>query len=298
MAIGRAGGDRGCDMHGSMRRRSAGARTVAVAAVLVTVALGAPPMASAARGAAGTGAAAPSSSTCTPVLTQPAATPGYADTPWPTEHADAWRTHAAPTGLPANVGRLKLTATSVTLPAEPVWGYVGTGGKVYVIGGSPYLLNMFTQMMLGASKDRIPALTVRSLLASTQVTPYVAEIDTTTMKVDVLPLESGEAVNYTGGLLVHANGYLYAVVRAVLYKIDPATFTIVASTPLPLGPDASGQPTNRMTTYNGIAATADGDLILKGWASSGGSAGAPGTLLRIDPDDLAITAQIQSTAIA
>lgn len=27
---------------------------------------------------------------------------------------------------------------------------------------------------------------------------------------------------------------------------------------------------NEMTTYNGIAAAANGDLFLKGWASSGG----------------------------
>jgi hypothetical protein len=53
-----------------------------------------------------------------------------------------------------------------------------------------------------------------------------------------------------------------------------------------------------MTTYNGIVATADGDLILKGWASSGGGSDAPGTLLRVDPGDLSIEAYVESTAIA
>ncbi len=207
-----------------------------------------------------------------------------------------WRTHAASTGLHGNLDRVRLATASARLPEEPVWGYVGTGDKLYVIGGSPYLLNMFTELMLGASTDRIPTLTARTILASRRVTPYVAEIDADTMKVDVMPLTGGTAVNYTGGLLVHSNGYLYAVVRGVLHKIDRRTFTEVSSAELPLAPKESGEP--EMTTYNGIAATLDGDLILKGWASSGGGADAPGTLLRVDPDDLAIKVNIESTAIA
>jgi len=63
------------------------------------------------------------------------------------------------------------------------------------------------------------------------------------MRVRVLRLTGGSAVNYTGGLLVHSNGSLYAVVRAALYKIDRRTFRIAASTPLPLAPDGKGSPT-------------------------------------------------------
>ena len=225
----------------------------------------------------------------------PPQSPAYADTPWPTEHADMWRTHAAPTGLPANVRRAELATTSATLPEEPVWGYVGTGGKLYVIGGSPYLLNMFTALMQGASTDRIPTLTARTLVAARRVTPYVAQIDARTMKVRLLRLERGAAINYSGGLLVHADGHLYAVVRGVLYKIDRQRFSIVASRLLPLA-RTSGRP-NLMTTYNGIVATRTGDLILKGWASTG-DGGAPGTLLRVDPRTLRIEAHIQSDAIA
>lgn len=44
-----------------------------------------------------------------------------------------------------------------------------------------------------------------------------------------------------------------------------------------------------MTTYNGIAAAANGDLFLKGWASSGGEGDEPpGMLVRVSPDDLSI----------
>jgi hypothetical protein len=264
-------------------------------AALVAVAVAAVMGGGAAAGTATAGGRATATgASCAPVLSAPARSPAYADTPWPTEHADVWRTHAAPTGLPANVRRLTLSTRSATLPDEPVWGYVGTGGKLYVIGGSPYLLNMFTQLMLGAPTSQIPALTARTLVASTRVTPYVAQIDARTMRVRVLRLTGGTALNYTGGLLVHANGFLYAVARAVLSKIDPRTFSIVARASLPLPPDASGQP-NQKATYNGIVATPDGDLVLKGWASSGD---APGMLLRVDPDTLAVTASITSTAIA
>lgn len=36
------------------------------------------------------------------------ASPAYANTTWPSEHADVWRSHAAPTGLPPGVGRMRL----------------------------------------------------------------------------------------------------------------------------------------------------------------------------------------------
>ena len=243
------------------------------------------------------GAAAEKGKGCTPSLVRPFRSPAYADTSWPTEHADVWRTHAAPTGLPADVGRVRLVTRSAALPPEPVWGYVGSGGRLYVVGGSPYLLNMFTQLMLGERRFRIPVLVAQTLVASMHVTPYVAQIGARTMSVKVMQFTSGIDINYTGGLLVHANGFVYAVVRGVLYKIDPRTFSVVASRPLPLPPNASGTP-NFFATYNGIAAASNGDLILKAWASTGGGANPPGTLLRVDPRDLSIKVSEMPTAIS
>jgi hypothetical protein len=77
--------------------------------------------------ASGSGAAASAAQkkACTPSLTKRSRSPAYAHTPWPTEHADAWRTHAVPTGLPAAVRHVRLVTASAKLPAEPVWGYVG-----------------------------------------------------------------------------------------------------------------------------------------------------------------------------
>jgi hypothetical protein len=131
---------------------------------------------------------------------------------------------------------------------------------------------------------------------SETVTPYLARIDAKTMEVDVLPLQGGTSVNYVGGVLVHANGFLYAVARSVLFKVDAASFTIVKSTPLPLLPDSKGQD-NDATAYNGLVATANGDLVLKGWASTGGGDAAPGYLLRVEPENLQTLATMQTDVI-
>lgn len=227
---------------------------------------------------------------CAPSLAEPAGSPAYAETTWPTEHADAWRTHAVPSGIPDPDG-IRLATRTVKMPQEPVWGYVGQDDRIYVVGGSPYLLNMFTELMSGATKSRIPTLVKRSQAAAKKATPYVARIDAATMTLEkVLPLEQGRGsfVNYTGGMLVHSNGLLYAVAQAHLYKIDPDSFEVIGHTALPAAPDADGKP-NGMTTYNGIAAAANGDLILKGWASSGGEGDEPpGMLVRVDADSLRI----------
>ena len=234
---------------------------------------------------------------CAPSLFRPPASPAFAATTWPTEHADTWRTHAAAAGLPADVGQLKLRALATKLPPVPVWGYVGTRRDIYVIGGAPYLLDVFTKLIQGAPSASIPLLVAKSRAYARTLRPYVARIDTKTMTVDVLQLGRGTSVNYTGGLLVDSNGYLYAVARSVLYKIDPRTFTIVRSKRLPLAPASSGKP-NENTAYNGIMATQNGDLILKGWASTGGGDNAPGVLLRVDPNDLSIKVRSLTSNVA
>ena len=248
-----------------------------------------------AASAASPGASA--SANCKPSLFSPPAAPGYANTTWPTEHADAWRTHAAPTGLSRNVRRLRLKTATATLPPVPVWGYVGKGDNVYLMGGAPYLLDMYTELMQGAPPSRINALGILSKKYAASMTPYVARINIKTMRVSVLSLPKGTSANYTGGALVHANGYLYTVARSVLYKINPSSFKIVASKLLPLAPDSSGEP-NQQTAYNGIVATQNGDLILKGWASTGGGDLPPGILLRINPSNLATKAEVVTTSVS
>lgn len=219
--------------------------------------------------------------------------PAYASTTWPSEHHDPWRTHAVAAGLPTPVrGPLKTLAAKV--PPAPVWGYVGLDGDIYVIGGSPYLLDVFTKLILGAPPSKLPMLIAESLHYSETVTPYVARIDPSTMSVSTLKLKKVVGVNYIGGMLIDSNGYIYAVARGVLYKIDPHAFAIVASRQLPLATGKAGKP-NKFTAYNGMQATVDGDLILKGFPSLGAGAG---IFLRIDPNDLSIKAKLESKQIA
>jgi hypothetical protein len=229
-------------------------------------------------------------------LQQPPRAPGYADTVWPTEHRDQWRTHAAAAGLPAGITGRQLKVTTAEMPPTPTWGYAGTDGKIYVIGGAPFLLNLFTDMILGAPASEIPRMIAESRISSDKVTPYLARIDPATMHTDLIELTGGTSINYTGGVLVHANGYLYAVARGVLFKIDPASFRIVLSKQLPMATNASGRP-NEFTAYNGMQATRNGDLILKGFPSI--SAGdTAGVLLRVSPDDLSTHAELRSAEIA
>lgn len=236
-------------------------------------------------------------SRCAPSLFKPPREPGFAATTWPTEHADTWRTHAVPAGLSARLGHMRLRATGAKLPPVPVWGYTGKGDVIYVVGGAPYLLDMFTALLQGAPRSSIPRLTRKSKKYSQTLTPYVARINTKTMKVKVLYLRRGTSINYTGGLLLHSNGYLYAVARSVLYKIDPSSFTVVRSKRLPLAPDSSHRP-NENTAYNGIQAAPNGNLILKGWASTGGGSNPPGILLMVSPKDLSIKVRLITRNVA
>jgi hypothetical protein len=219
--------------------------------------------------------------------------PAYANTLWPSERHDQWRTAAAAAGLPAKF-RGALRTARAKLPPVPVWGYVGLDGYIYVLGGSPYVLDVFTKLVLGAPTSSLPLLLAESLHYSKTLTPYVARIDPSTMSVTTLQLTKGIGINYVGGMLVDSDGYLYAVARGVLYKIDPKSFTIVLSKRLPFAPDAAGRPDKR-TAYNGMQATVDGDLILKGFVPLGGD---PGILLRINPADFSIEAELESTQIA
>ena len=114
-------------------------------------------------------------------------------------------------------------------------------------GGKPPHSKRFTELILGEPRSALPRLIAESKIVSNKVTPYIARIEPSTMSVELLDLSGGTSVNYIGGALVHSNGYLYAVARGVLFKIDPSSFTIVSSASLPLP--------NENTAYNGMQAT-------------------------------------------
>lgn len=224
---------------------------------------------------------------------------GYYGTPWPSEHADRWRTHAVRGGLPEGVTSEDLVATSVAVPNTPMWGYT-RADHIYVLGGSPFTLGLYSSVAEKSDPaepsppraERLEDLSADIEVAA-QVTPYVAKIDPETMEAEILELTGGSSVNYNGGLLMHENGSIYAVARSVLYKIDGEAFTIEDTLELPRLAD-SGE-ANLLTTYNGIQVRANGQLILKGADMTGLTKG--GLLVLVDPETLEITAETDSDAV-
>jgi outer membrane protein assembly factor BamB len=210
---------------------------------------------------------------------------GYYKTVWPSEHADLIRSHAVLSGgLTKNFdkSRLKVAATQLYLPT---WGYTRGKDEIFVIGGSPQFMTIFTESIKdGKSLSRLTAM-IKSIsdIFSPDIS-YVAKLNSKTLEKTVLALDRGNTVNYTGGLLMHANGYVYAVSRSVLYKIEPIKMAIVKSIDLPL---IGNRLTRYWTTYNGLQVLPNGEMVLKGFHLIN-NANLDGCLLLIDPETLQI----------
>lgn len=229
---------------------------------------------------------------------------GYYETVWPSEHTDLWRSHAVSNvGLPADFDPAKLAVTTANLDL-PVWGYTRAKDEVFAIGGSPFMLNIFTQTIKNggtggtAESSILAALSESTIRAAAEdrknSVPYLAKIHPLTMQVTQFDMTEGSTINYTGGLLMHENGFVYAVSRSFLYKVDPETMQAVASAPLPLVGDSEEQ--NYWTTYNGLQAVASGELVIKGFHFLN-STSINGWLLLVDPDSLTIDVK-QSEALS
>jgi hypothetical protein len=220
---------------------------------------------------------------------------GYYETVWPSEHTDLWRSHAVSNvGLPADLDPAKLSVTTANLNL-PVWGYTRAKDEVFVIGGSPFMLNIFTQTIKnGGTQQPSEADITAAAEESGRSVPYLAKVHPLTMQVTQLDLTQGSTINYTGGLLMHENGFVYAVSRSYLYKVDPGEMRVVKSAPLPLVGDSKEQ--NFWTTYNGLQVIASGELVIKGFYFLD-SVSVNGWLLLVDPDTLEINVQ-QSEALS
>jgi hypothetical protein len=225
---------------------------------------------------------------------------GYYETVWPSEHTDLWRSHAVSNvGLPAQFDSARLAVTTAKLNL-PVWGYTRAKDEVFVIGGSPFMLADFTETIKngGTTTNAIASSSEANIRASAEEyrhsVPYVAKVNPLTMQVTQFDMTEGTTINYTGGLLMHENGFVYAVSRSYLYKVDPETMQAVASTPLPLVGDTREQ--NYWTTYNGMQVLASGELVIKGFYFVD-SISVNGWLLLVDPDTLQIDVQ-QSEALS
>jgi len=221
---------------------------------------------------------------------------GYFDTPWPSEHADRWRTQSALGGLPEGVESADLVAMSVKVPPFPVLGYT-RGDYVYVIGGSAASMELYTDLIqVWEPGEALPSALeiVEEQFIGSRATPYVAKIDPQTMTAEILELTEGSTFNYIGGMLMHENGSIYAVAQSVLYEIDAHSFSVERTLELPLLVQDGEADEN--TTYNGIQVRANGQLVLKGIEMLEQARGesTEGILLLVDPDEMQITARTDS----
>jgi hypothetical protein len=129
---------------------------------------------------------------------------------------------------------------------------------------------------------------------------YVASVDPRTLRQRWRsqipdPSPAGQW-SYPGVMLVHGNGFLYAVYGNVLVKLDPDTGAVVHRRALPEDPNGTG------AAYNGMIVLPDGNLALKrierGPCTSTASAlsglqcalanGIPSTLSIVEPGRLRI----------
>jgi hypothetical protein len=211
------------------------------------------------------------------------------DTTWPVPTADSWRTSSvASGGLPDGVQSSDLQAESVELGPAPIFGITYDNDSVFVIGGAPHLLDLFTEAQGNDLPDKSPIAAAKALAGykdTVSATPYVAKIDPATMEKEVLELPKGTTPNYPGSIVAHENGMLHVVATATLFEIDPATFAITRSLDLLRN---SAKPES--TIYNTLQISArDGDLLLKTSTQQG-----MGLLVAVDVDTLQVRSQLET----
>ena len=124
-------------------------------------------------------------------------------------------------GLPREAKSSEVAVDVIELPF-PTLLATRSEDEVFVIGGMPFFLNKYISKIDGKKGGFL----------QTEV-PYIAKINPASGKKTVLELKRKNGINYLGGMLVHANGYVYAVARNHLYKINPDNMSIEISTNLP-----------------------------------------------------------------
>jgi hypothetical protein len=87
-----------------------------------------------------------------------------------------------------------LQAQSVELGPAPIFGVTYDKDSVFVLGGAPHLLDLFTEAQGNDLPNASPAALARAYASykdTTSAAPYVARIDPTTMKRELLELPKG-----------------------------------------------------------------------------------------------------------
>lgn len=208
---------------------------------------------------------------------------------WPVPTADTWRSSSVASGGLGAVGSgAHLRAQVAEVGPVPIFSVVDEGGALLVLGGSPFLLDLFTAAQANDPPGRSLATlidAVRDFVRNNSIEPYVLSVNPSTMAIRRLALPKGDTPNYPGGIVAHANGRVYVIATAKLHEIDPHSMSIVRSLDLPLEPDNPGQ-----TIYNSLQiSTRNGDLLTKTGAQD-----SDGLIVRIDTGSLQVKARTQA----
>lgn len=184
-----------------------------------------------------------------------------------------------PEGLPQGFDSTALTIESIQLPF-PTLIEVADSNEVYVFGGQPLALDIFVSAILTGQPGQ------PNPLYYSQFFPYVVRVDPVTMDTIFLELSGGSGIPYLGGTAKHSNGYLYAIARARLFKIDPMDMSILQTIDMPV---QAGQ----SIIYNGVSIAGNGLLITK---STDLANPTEGQFFMLDPDSLMVLNEIELDA--
>lgn len=208
----------------------------------------------------------------TPV--DPADLVGYRASLYPT-HVPTERKNLNGTNTLRNVGlpraaRLEELEIDMFEMPYPTAMYTREPDEIFVFGGTPIFIEDIV-----ARIDGLPA-------GDNETAPYFAKFNPITEEIVYVALDRGAmTLPYLGGALIHADGFVYVVAQAHLYKIEPASMAIVASVALPTA--------NQSTIYNGIITGRTGELIAKGFTLDTGES----SLLLIDGDTMQVTFELE-----
>lgn len=187
---------------------------------------------------------------------------------WPADMANLNRSNSVVNaGLPRDVRAEDIAVETVEMPF-PVFSYIRNDDEVFVIGGTPFILNRCVSAI-----DGLP-------IGRTEAAPHITRYNPQTGEQVRLPLDRGNTLGYVGGALMHENGFVYAISRSHLYRIDAAKMSVVASVDLPRVPF----PRSRSTIYNGLSVSREGYLLTKYFSPISDVS----EFLVIDPETLAV----------
>ena len=210
--------------------------------------------------------------------TQPGYRASLYDTAWPADMANLNRSNSVVNaGFPRGTLSKDVVIETVEMP-YPAFAYTKDDDEIFVLGGTPLALDKFVSQMDGMPQGE------------TKADPHLTKYIPSSGELIRLDLNLGKTVPYIGGALVHANGYIYVVSQAHLYKIDTDSMTIAKSADLPTVP----APNEETTSYNGLATSSNGNLLTKFFALGGGEGeGASDSIfLQIDPDTLEVVSSV------